>query len=128
MKQHNNKIKHLSFNCWHVFQEKNVLVIDGKNNSDDTQKIDGKNNSKENNSEDTQKSAEEDNRPQSLDREREGRALIGLRGHVVRDHHFTDSRAGEVKGESCRNSRYAKSQNDLSRWIQRTRGERSAFR
>jgi hypothetical protein len=30
--------------CWHVFQEKNVLVIDGKNNSDDIQKIDGKNN------------------------------------------------------------------------------------
>jgi hypothetical protein len=26
------------------FQEKNVLVIDGKNNNDDIQKIDGKNN------------------------------------------------------------------------------------
>jgi hypothetical protein len=35
----------------------------------------------------------------------------------VRDQHFADSRAGEVKGESCRNSRYAKSRNDLGRLI-----------
>jgi hypothetical protein len=39
----------------------------------------------------------------------------------VRDQHFADSRAGEVKGESCRNSRYEKLRNDLSHWIQRTR-------
>jgi hypothetical protein len=36
---------------------------------------------------------------------------------VARDQHFVDSRVGEVKGESCRESRYAKSQNDLGRWI-----------
>jgi hypothetical protein len=44
-----------------------VLVIDGKNNNDDTQKIDGKNNNEENNNEDTQKSAEEEIRPQPSD-------------------------------------------------------------
>jgi hypothetical protein len=35
--------------------------------------------------------------------------FVGSRGHVARDQHFADSRAGEVKGDSCRNSRYAKS-------------------
>jgi hypothetical protein len=38
---------------------------------------------------------------------------VGFRGHVARDQHFSNSRAGEVKGERCRNSRYAKSRNDL---------------
>jgi hypothetical protein len=65
--------------CWHIFQEKNVLVIDGKNNNDDTQKIDGKNNSEENNNnnKDTQKSTEEEIRPQSSGSEHEGLATVG---------------------------------------------------
>jgi hypothetical protein len=53
--------------CWHIFQEKNVLVIDGKKNNNDTQNIDGKNNNKENNNDHTQKSTEEEIRPQPLD-------------------------------------------------------------
>jgi hypothetical protein len=32
---------------------------------------------------------------------------------VARDQHFVDSRDGEVKGESSRNSRNVKSRNDL---------------
>jgi hypothetical protein len=55
-------IKAKGGDCWHIFQENNVLVIDGKNNNDDTQKIDGKSNIEE-----TQKSTEEEIRPQPLD-------------------------------------------------------------
>jgi hypothetical protein len=47
-------------------------------------------------------------------RSREMIWVVGSRGHVARDQHFADSRAGEVKDESCRNSQYAKSRNDLS--------------
>jgi hypothetical protein len=63
--------------CWHIFQEKNVLIIDGKNNNNDTQKIDGKKNSKKNNNEEIQKSVEEE-------------IILQLSDHSVKDEQSLD--------------------------------------
>jgi hypothetical protein len=53
--------------------------------------------------------------------------IVGARGHVASDWNFIYSQIVEVKGPSCGNSRYVRSQNNPSHQSQRTRGERLEF-